>query len=288
MSAILDTHDQCSGQSAKTGWAQFWVDRHFHDLEYMHSMDRQHCFGPHTHDTFVLGSVERGGLTYHSRGCQASLASGQVLAINPGDLHDCRPAEGGASYRMLYPSDRMMEEVADTFGIRGGRPPRFVTSTLDDPELAVRVCRLHRLSQAGIGRLTSEGEMLDMLGLLFSRHGDAIIVEDRVTGDRRLVRHACAYLEEHLDRDVSLSELSDQLAVNQFRLIREFRKVAGLTPHAYLTNRRLGHAKKALAQGRGLAQTAVDFGFWDQSHFHRWFKRAFGITPKAYQDAYRA
>lgn len=273
-------------QPSAAGKAQFWVDRHFHDLEYMHLVDRQHAFSSHTHDSFVMGCVERGHLNYHNCGRQADLLPGQVLVINPGDLHDCRPGEDGASYRMFYPSDRMMAEAAEILGARGGNPPRFAKSSLGDRDLASAIDRLHRQSQAGAGRLNLEGEMLTMLEMLFTRHGDATIANDPATGDIRLIRKACLYLEDHLDRDVSLTELAEYLAVNQFRLIREFRKVKGITPHAYLINLRLRLAKQALAQGHSLAQTALDHGFWDQSHFTRRFKCAFGITPKTYQNAY--
>jgi AraC-like DNA-binding protein len=34
---------------------------------------------------------------------------------------------------------------------------------------------------------------------------------------------------------------------------------------------------------RSLAEIALRHGFFDQSHFHRNFKRAFGITPGQYR-----
>jgi transcriptional regulator GlxA family with amidase domain len=37
----------------------------------------------------------------------------------------------------------------------------------------------------------------------------------------------------------------------------------------------------------GIAQIALDAGFYDQSHFTRTFKRHFGLTPLAYRRAAR-
>lgn len=285
MSSVLAAHDYAMSQPVPTGNTRFWVDRRLHGLEFLWSSDRQHSYAPHTHDTFVLGCLQQGALRYRNRGRDGVLQAGQVLVINPGDLHDCRPEEDGASYRMLYPSDDVMTAAAEMLGVANGAAPRFGASTLDDPALADAICMLQHLSRSGADAMTLESGMLSMLKLLLEWHGDLAVAPQRPKGDRVLVRRACDYLNAHLDRDVSLSELSDQLDTNRFRLIREFRKVLGITPHAYLNNRRLERAKQALSAGQGLAETALECGYWDQSHFHRFFKRSLGVTPKAYRDA---
>ncbi len=57
----------------------------------------------------------------------------------------------------------------------------------------------------------------------------------------------------------------------------------GLPPHAYLIQRRLDLARKAIESGISLADAAIVSGFSDQSHMTRRFKAAFGVTPGQYQ-----
>jgi AraC-like DNA-binding protein len=65
-------------------------------------------------------------------------------------------------------------------------------------------------------------------------------------------------------------------------LIRAFARDTGLTPHAYIPQRRLALARRLIRQGRELAQVAAAAGFADQSHLTRRFVRQFGVTPRGY------
>jgi AraC-like DNA-binding protein len=47
---------------------------------------------------------------------------------------------------------------------------------------------------------------------------------------------------------------------------------------------RLNNAKKLLASGNTLIDTALECGFFDQSHFTNCFKKYFGVSPKQYAE----
>jgi AraC-like DNA-binding protein len=84
---------------------------------------------------------------------------------------------------------------------------------------------------------------------------------------------------------VSLSELAALSGVSRFQLLRGFAREMGITPHAYLVQRRVRLARRLLAAGRTPAQAAAQAGFADQSHMTRAFVRQLGITPARYQTA---
>ena len=63
--------------------------------------------------------------------------------------------------------------------------------------------------------------------------------------------------------------------------------MTGLTPHAYVMQRRLDMARSLIRQGATLADAAVEAGFADQSHMHRVFVARHGFTPGAYAGAFR-
>ena len=69
--------------------------------------------------------------------------------------------------------------------------------------------------------------------------------------------------------------------------MRGFARLTGLTPHAYVVQRRLDLARRLIRQGGALAEAAVDAGFADQSHMHRVFAAHYGFTPGAYAAAFR-
>jgi AraC-like DNA-binding protein len=80
----------------------------------------------------------------------------------------------------------------------------------------------------------------------------------------------------------SLETLSSELGLSRFQALRLFRQRYGITPHAYQLHLRVALARRSLRAGRSLAEVAASFGFVDQSHFTKQFKRLVGITPGQY------
>jgi AraC-like DNA-binding protein len=85
--------------------------------------------------------------------------------------------------------------------------------------------------------------------------------------------------------DVRVGELAQVAAMSRFRLTRQFQRAFGLPLHAYHLHLKLEESKRRLRSSVPAARIAADLGFSDQSHFHRRFKGAFGMTPDAWRRA---
>lgn len=88
--------------------------------------------------------------------------------------------------------------------------------------------------------------------------------------------------------DQPIGKLAADKGVTREAYTRGFTRAVGMAPHAYRLVLRLNAARQALASGASVADIAVQFGFADQSHFGRHYRRVFGITPRAYVDGMRA
>jgi AraC-like DNA-binding protein len=87
------------------------------------------------------------------------------------------------------------------------------------------------------------------------------------------------------DDALLLEDLAGAVGLTTFQLIGLFKRTVGLTPHAYLTQIRLGAACRALRKGAPIVEVATDTGFYDQSALTRHFKRCYGITPLQFAKA---
>ena len=91
------------------------------------------------------------------------------------------------------------------------------------------------------------------------------------------------YLRSVRDQKLNLEELANRFGLDKYQLIRHFKRQVGLTPNGYLTLLRIEQAMGLLAQGHALVDVALETGFYDQSHFARYFRMQTGITPRSYQ-----
>jgi AraC family transcriptional regulator len=88
------------------------------------------------------------------------------------------------------------------------------------------------------------------------------------------------YIEAHLDRDLSLAELSGVACLSPYHFGKMFKRSTGQSPHQYVMDRRVRRAKSLLLSRRHtLLEIALSTGFHDQSQFTTAFKRYMGITP---------
>ncbi len=95
------------------------------------------------------------------------------------------------------------------------------------------------------------------------------------------LRRTLRLIEERLPAGISVAEMARETGLSATRFARVFKEVTGETPHQFLLRRRLERASAELfrASGRTIAEIAVESGFFDQAHFTRHFRKAYGTTP---------
>lgn len=90
---------------------------------------------------------------------------------------------------------------------------------------------------------------------------------------------------DSLTDNISMEDLEQECRLSRFHLIRLFRKHYGLPPREFRTRARIALARRLLAGGSSQAEAALAVGFFDQSHFHRHFRRLMGVSPGQFQNA---
>jgi AraC family transcriptional regulator len=103
------------------------------------------------------------------------------------------------------------------------------------------------------------------------------------------LRRALDYIEENIDRDIGLEELSKIIDMNPHYFCRSFRKSVGTPPYRYLLDRRIERSKELLAcTEQDVTEIGLKVGFSSHSHFSTAFRRAVGHTPSTYRNAVRS
>ena len=94
---------------------------------------------------------------------------------------------------------------------------------------------------------------------------------------------AIDFINNNFENPITLDTVAkaSYLSVNQ--LCRLFSEYCGTTVAKYITSKRITEAKKMLASGKSVTETAIQCGFGDYSGFIRVFKKNVGITPGKYK-----
>jgi AraC family transcriptional regulator len=95
-------------------------------------------------------------------------------------------------------------------------------------------------------------------------------------------------IEAHFTETISLRELAAEACLSPFHFSRLFRQATGLSPHRFVTERRVQEAQRKLASGHSsLVEIALETGFGSQVNFIRTFRKSTGLTPGQYRALHR-
>lgn len=98
------------------------------------------------------------------------------------------------------------------------------------------------------------------------------------------LREAIAYINEHLEQNLTLAEIADLLKMSPHYFATLFKQSTGLAPHQYITQCRIEQAKKLLANPElTIIEVCQQVGFQSQSHFTKVFRKYTASTPKVYR-----
>lgn len=243
--------------------------------------DTDHCFGKHTHEQFGIGLILRGAQKSASQCGLVEAIAGDIITVNPEEVHDGTPlGEGGRSWQMLYLEVGVVQGLVSELN-EVGLPAR-----MEFPQPQIRDAALARLfgyHAEAATRVQSNWALPVDESLLLLIQALLRPARPRLPrADSKAVARARSWIDAQPANAWSLAELSQEADLSRFQFIRHFSRTTGLTPHAYIVQRRIHLARQMIQRGGGLSDVAAACGFADQSHMTRQFIRSFGLSPGAY------
>jgi AraC-like DNA-binding protein len=245
-------------------------------------LDTCHVFPRHTHEQFGIGAIDRGAQKSLSGRGMVEAGPGDVITVNPGEVHDGAPiGNAGRAWRILYFDPSLLGGALNDLTEGKTGIGEFIHPVLRDARARNRLRRLFAVVASGNVESTAlqRQELLLMLlpALVQARTDKASIP--------KAVFDAKSLIDDDPVASITLTDLALASGLSRFQVLRAFVRVTGLTPHAYHVQRRIDVARRLIARGTRLAEAALASGFADQSHMTRIFVRTYGVSPRAYANA---
>ncbi|MEM6680320.1 MAG: AraC family transcriptional regulator [Pseudomonadota bacterium] len=245
------------------------------------SLVSDRTFPRHSHDEFGFGYIVEGGQESWSGRGQVEATAGNVITVNPGELHDGIGRAGAPrGWRMLFLTPEALQRYVEA-----------PVTTLEFHHPVIQAPQQHAAIQRAIDTSCTENAEPALVeeGLVLALGSLLAPAVDRDTGPSNRSEatiRVLAFIAEAWDEPICLDDLARVSGLSRFRVLRVFSRDVGTTPHAYLIQHRLKHAKRLVGAGMPLAEAALACGFADQSHLTRLYLRQYGLSPG--QDRGRA
>jgi len=229
-----------------------------------------HVYPMHTHQAWALLIVDDGMIRYDLHRHEHGALHQAVTVLPPQVAHNGRAAtSGGFRKRVVYLD--LSQLPASLIGRAVDRP------VLCDPLLRRRVSELHRCFAEPGGELEAESRLAFVTERLRLRLGGAAHAPPPPR--QGIACQLRDLLDERFRERVTLRHAADALHAHPAHLVRAFSREFGISPHQYVTGRRVEEARRLLLDGAAPGEAAATAGFCDQPHLNRAFKRLLGTTP---------
>lgn len=264
----------------------FWRDGRIPHVELRKVWDgRKVCYAPHSHTQWSIGAITGGKSTFQYRNDRFRVHAGDLVLMNPEWVHACNPIDNQPwAYLMMYVDADWLTDLRFREGLLEEPVWKDIsTATLSEPIWYERYCRMAEcLLDPRRDLLEKQTEVVEFMSDLMQNLAQQPLAPEFQAPDT--LTALARYLDYHAADDVSLEKLCELSGYSPGHLIRAFKQYFGLTPHAYLVNRRIQLGRMDLKNGTPIAEAALNAGFADQPHFQRVFKRLMAATPNQYRQ----
>jgi AraC-like DNA-binding protein len=232
------------------------------DLEIFEGEISMHAYPWHFHEGYTFILVEKGSITYEFQNERLILEGAEAFIIEPFKVHRNIISRTTIYKAIFIPPEYFAKVERGKIGTLKWKDTKVIHS-LDH--------LYHKIEQ--------EGNKNELEQIIF-RIGELI---NNPNSDKISDWSDSFHSVPKLNMDSSIKKLAAEAHVSIFHFQRKFKKNYGLTIGQLKQQEKTIAAKALLEKGRSSPDVAYELGFFDQSHFIKYFKKMWATTPKNFQ-----
>ena len=231
-------------------------------------------------------------LTYVDQGCMHSVADGQDLVLEQGDIVVYAPGQWHMQYADVDIAPRF---VTISFSIKSDALDKLKGRKFKAPQQAVTLLQLmlreqERSDEYSRGMILA---LLNQLLLVLLRQTDAPTVNklrasNAIHSENEIIRRAQQFVSSHIREKLTVPIVASNVEVSPSYLTALFHKNLQISPGEYIRRIKLQESKQMIRENAmNFTEIAAALQYSTVHHFSRQFKEKFGITPSEYAKSVR-
>lgn len=244
----------------------------------------------HHHSFYEVYCFLDGDVEFWIEGSLYQLKKGDLLLINPKELHRPILKDNGKNYEriVLWIDKNYLESLSNEVDLTEcfdvSNPNHKNLLRPDEFERSKIITRLGDLVRENYGnsfgnKIITHGLFLQ---LMVEINRMALSETDNTKQKKEtspLISNVLNYISEHYCEDLSLEKIAKHFFVSKYYLSHEFTNSVEVGLYRYITIKRLIIAREMLADGKTAGEVSSLCGFKDYTNFYRAFKAEYGISP---------
>ncbi|AXH13636.1 AraC family transcriptional regulator [Malaciobacter mytili LMG 24559] len=240
------------------------------------------CYKEHIHETLSIGAITNGKRQYSNKNNTYIISKGNLAIVNPNTIHSCNSIDNEKSnYYMLYIDTNWLYKVQKELNPTLNSFLPFKKEILEDKEIFNEFIKLCKVLLSNEFYIKKESLLIEFITILYKKYSD---LQEKEKEINYKVENIIKYLKKNIKENISLEDLSKEFNLSTFYIIKLFKKQLNTSVYSYFINLKIEYAKNLLKKDFSIVETALECGFYDQSHFHRNFVKLVATTPKEYKN----
>ncbi len=241
-------------------------------------------FQLHAHQDYELYIFVSGDAEFIVEGAVYPLKPGSVLLMRPGELHHVRFLSARAYKRYVF--NFLPEAIPE-----GPLRDTLLTPYLERPLGQKNLYTYDRFDGISPTDLLASLEKIDpnapyaytaifcRLTTMLAGLYEAFMAGDAVAPEDSAIESIIAYINAHLEEDLSTEKLCNHFYMSTTKFNSFFREHTHMSVGQYIQIKRMYLARSLIERGNRPAEVCTQCGYHDYSTFFRAYRKTFGDSP---------